>query len=342
MRRLALVLLAALPGAALPEGEAPPSPGTSPKVEFAAIGTGFIPISKGEAKASLWYAGISGSWTPPGFGARADVRGAPGGFRPYYETDVWLQEGYAWAATPAGDVRAGKTERAFGLPDDTFTGTLFTDNGVSRNPFWGAGVVGETRIGVDSLTWAVYWEGLGEKAGSWEETGRGASSDPGTNVGEGASARVSYLVYKGLLTFRAGLSGSTVRVWHDDGRPPFRMNDGAVDLTLTAGPLALMGQFFVRNGERKAPGERLFLAYDDGRAGLVEFRAELPKLAFRLVWTSWSYLGAEASEWLLQPAVVWTPVKGIEATVEYLARRLTEPGRRVSSDAFQLGLGLRF
>ena len=342
MRRLALVILAALPAAALPEGEAPPSPAAAPKVEFAAIASGFIPLSEGESKASLWYASISGSWTPAGFGARADVRGAPGGFRPYYDSDVWLQEGYAWAGTPAGDVRAGKSERAFGLADDTFSGTLFSANGVTRNPFWGAGVTGEARIGVDSLTWAVFWEGLGEKAGSWEETGRGASSDPGTKAGEGASARVTYLLYKGLLTFRAGLSGSTLRVWHDDGRPSFRMNDAALDLAFTAGPLALTGQFFVRDGERRPPGDRLFLAYDDGRAGLVEFRAEFPTVTYRIVWSQWSYLGAEASEWLLQPAVVWTPRKGIEATIEYLARRLTESGRRVSGDAFRLGLGLRF
>lgn len=314
----------------------------TPKIEFAAIGTGLIPLSGGEAQAGLWYGSIVGSWTPKGFGARADVRGTPDGFRPYYGTDVWLQEGYAWAVTPAGDVRAGKSDRFFGLSDDTFSGTLFSDNGVTRNPFWGAGVTGEARIGVDSLTWAVAWEGLGEKAGSWEETGRGASSDPGAKVGEGATARVTYLVYKGLLTLRAGLSGSTLRVWYDDGRPSFRLNDAAIELTLTAGPLLLAGQYFFREGERRSPGERLFLAYDDGRAGLVEFRAEFPKLTLRLIWCQWSYLGAEAREWLLQPAVVWTPVKGIEATVEYLARRLTEPGRLVSGDALRLGLGLRF
>ncbi|HQR68530.1 MAG TPA: hypothetical protein PLB02_14165, partial [Thermoanaerobaculia bacterium] len=105
-RRLALVLLAALPAAARPEGEAPPPPPIAPRVEFAAIGTGFIPLSGGEAKAGLWYASVVGSWTPPGFGARADVRGTPDGFRPYYGTDIWLQEGYAWAATPAGNLAA--------------------------------------------------------------------------------------------------------------------------------------------------------------------------------------------------------------------------------------------
>lgn len=342
-RYAALALLAAAPAAALAEGEAPAPSGPLPKVEVGAIASGFIPVEPaGSEKASLWYAFFVGDLKANGFGARADVRGASAGFRPYYDAGVWLQEGYAWAATPAGDVRGGKSERAFGLADDTFTGTLFSDNGVTRNPFWGAGISGETRIGYDSLTWALRWEGLGDRNGSWEETGRGASSDPGTKLTDGATARVTYLVYKGLITLRPGLSGSSVRLAYDDGRPGFRLNDLALDLTVTAGPLALSGLFFAREGERRPPGALLNLAYDDARAGLVEFRAEFPTVTCRIVWSEWSYLGAEAREWLLQPAVVWTPVKWIEATVEYLVRRLTDPGRRVSENAFRLGLGLRF
>jgi len=346
-RRLAaLAFLAAAPAAALGEGETPaptPTPSVVPKVGGGAIASGFIPVSPPDPpKADLWYAYVTGDVKAKGFGARADVRGTPGGFRPYYNTDVWLQEGFAWAQTPAGDVRAGKCQRAFGLADDTFTGTLFSDNGVTRNPSWGAGVAGETRIGYDSLTWALSWEGLGDKAGSWEEAGRGASSDPGTKVTDGATARMTYLLYKGLITLRPGLSLSSVRIEHEDGRPGFRLNDLAVDLALAVGPFALTGLYFFRDGERRLPGSLLYLAYDDGRAGLVEFRAEFPTVTYRVVWSQWSYLGAEAREWLLQPAVVWTPVKWIEATIEFLARRLTGPGRSLSEDAFRLGLGLRF
>jgi hypothetical protein len=346
-RFAALALLAAAPGLALAGEETPePTPTPSaqqPTIGAGAIAAGLIPVEPGGLpKPSLWYAFFTGDLKLKGFGARADVRGAPGGFRPYYDTAVWLQEGFAWAQTPAGDVRAGKSERAFGLADDTFTGTLFTDNGVTRNPFWGAGIGGEKRIGYDSLTWALRWEGLGDKDGSWEEAGRGASSDPGTKLTDGATARAAYLVYKGLITVRPGLSLSSIRVGHDDGRPDFRLNDLAVDLTLTAGPIALTGLFFAREGERRSAGSIQNLAYDDGRAGLAELRAEFPTVTYRIVWSEWSYLGAEAHEWLLQPAVVWTPVKWFEATIEFLARRFSQPGRRLAEDAFRLGLGLRF
>jgi hypothetical protein len=74
----------------------------------------------------------------------------------------------------------------------------------------------------------------------------------------------------------------------------------------------------------------------------VEFRAEFPTVVYRIVWSQWSYLGAEAREWLLQPAVVWMPVKGIEATIEYLARRFTGSQGSVARDAFRLGFGLKF
>lgn len=350
MRRFAALALLTAASWSVLAGEDQPAPtptpvpaAPQPAVGAGAIASGIIPVEpSGTPKPGLWYAFFTGDLKLKGFGARADVRGTPGGFRPYYNTDIWLQEGFAWAETPAGDVRAGKSERAFGLADDTFTGTLFSDNGVTRNPFWGAGVAGETRIGYDSLTWALRWEGLGVKAGSWELTGRGASSDPGTKLTDGATARVTYLVYKGLVTIRPGLSLSSVRVEHDDGRPGFRLNDLAIDLTLTAGPFALTGLYFFREGERKPPGSPLYLAYDDGRAGLVGLRAEFPTVTFRVVWSRWSYLGAEAREWLLQPAVVWTPVKWFEATIEFLARRFTEPGRQLTEDAFRVGLALRF
>jgi hypothetical protein len=349
-RRLAaLAFLAAARGAVIAaEGTPEPTPTPAPApvqgtVGAGAIATGLIPVEPSDPVApSLWYAFFTGDLTLKGFGARADVRATPTGFRPYYNTSVWLQEGFAWAETPAGDVRAGKSERAFGLADDTFTGTLFSDNGVTRNPFWGAGVGGEARFGYDSLTWALRWEGLGDRDGSWEETGRGASSDPGTKLTDGATARVTYLVYKGLITIRPGLSLSTIRVAHDDARTDFRLNDVALDLTLTVGPIALKGLFFAREGERRPAGTLLYLAYDDGRAGLVELRAEFPTVTYRIVWSQWSYLGAEAREWLLQPAVVWSPVKWAEATIEYLGRRFTEPGRSFAEDAFRLGLGIRF
>lgn len=340
-RFAALALLAAAP-ALLAEGD-PPAPDPGPNIWISGIATGFIPLQKGESTtADLWYAAAGADYSRETFGAKAELRGASGGFRPYYATPVWLQEATAFLATPLGDARAGLADRAFGLPDDTFTGTLFSDNGITRSPFWGIGVSGERRFGYDSLTWAVRWDGIGARAGSWEETGRGAASDLSASRLEGASARVAYLFYKGLLTFKPGLSGESIRVAFDDSRPGFRLNDVAVAMTLTAGPLALMGELLLRGGERRSAGSTLDLAYDSARAGLVEFRAEFPTVVYRIVWSEWSYLGAEAREWLLQPAVVWMPGKGIEATIEYLARRFVGPSGTVSRDAFRLGFGLKF
>ncbi len=340
-RFAALALLAAAP-ALHAEGDSPvPEPG--PKLWVEGIGTGFIPLQEGgSAQPDLWYAATGGDYSRESWGLKAEVRARPDGFRPYYAPPVWFQEATAYFATPVGEARAGLTNRAFGLPDDTFTGTLFSDNGVTRSPFWGLSVSGEERIGYDSFSWAARWDGIGPRAGSWEETGRGSASDPFASRVEGASARVAYLFYKGLLTLKPGLSGETIRVAFDDGRPGFRLNDLAVDVTLTAGPLALMAQLFLRGGERRPVGSILDLAYDSARAGLVEFRAEFPTVVYRIVWSQWSYLGAEAREWLLQPAVVWKPRKELEATIEFLARRFRGPVGSVSGDAIRLGLGLKF
>ena len=165
---------------------------------------------------------------------------------------------------------------------------------------------------------------------------KAGAMEPGAKLADGASGRVGYLFYKGLVTFRPGFSGSSVRVSREAGLPGFRLDDFAVDATVTAGPFAVFGQFFVRDGLRQSPdtsGARL--AYDDGTAGLVGLRAEFPTVTFRYAWTQWRYHGSRTTEWLHQPAVVWTPRKGIEATVEFLARRIEGPGGGSYRGAFR-------
>ena len=65
-------------------------------------------------------------------------------------------------------------------------------------------------------------------------------------------------------------------------------------------------------------------------------------MTWRYSYTEWRYRGADSNERLHQPAVAWRPVKGIEATVEYEARRLrTPPGAR-TFNAFRLALALSY
>ncbi len=65
-------------------------------------------------------------------------------------------------------------------------------------------------------------------------------------------------------------------------------------------------------------------------------------MTYRYLYSVWRYRGADATEQLHQPGVVWTPRKGILATIEYSARLMTTISGTEVVKAFQLGLSVAF
>ncbi len=292
-------------------------------------------------EAGLLYAFLSASFRQKGWGARMEVRGTEGRFREYFPGSFWLEEGYAFVDTPAGEVRAGKVGSVVGLEDGTFGGDLFSLNGVNRNPDWGVQVVGSRPFGWHTLDWAARWAGQNDQV-AWEEEGKGVESDPAASLHDGLSARVSFLFNKGLFTLRPGLSGGTARIVSTDGRPEFRRSDGAADLTATFGPLAVEFQGLLRSAGEPASGDFRPAAERDGKAWRGGVKLELPTVLFRYTYSEWRYTSADSNERIHQPAAVWIGRKGIEATVEYAARRIRTGSSVRNFNAFRLGLVVRF
>jgi hypothetical protein len=313
-----------------------------PKFRFEAVLHDYEPVSdRHERLAEFFYGALAADWTRGDFAAKAEVRGRDGRFRPYYDGSVWLEEGWASVATPIGAVSAGKIPRDFGLADESFIGTLFSANGVTRNPDWGAGLVGEKRWGFDTCGWSARYYGQNDHV-SWEDDGRNVESDPLRVLRDGLEARVFYLLNQGLWTLKPGLSVASARLDDRTGPDSFRRTDAALDVTATFGPFALLLEGFARSGERCAPGAACRLGYDDATAALVGFRAEFPTVTYRYLYSVWRYRGAEATEQLHQPGIVWMPRKGLLATIEYSARLMTTASGTGVVKAFQLGLSVAF
>lgn len=291
--------------------------------------------------AELFYAFLTAAFREKGWGARLELRGREGLFREYFPGSFWLEEGYAFVDTPAGEVRAGKVVSVVGLADQTYGGDLFSLNGVNRNPDWGVQIVGNRPLGWHTIDWAVRWAGRNDRV-AWEEEGKGVESDPAALLHDGFSGRVSYLYNKGLWTLRPGLSGGTARIVPTDGRTGYRRSDGLADVTGTLGPLSLELQVLVRSAGAPAAGESRPVAERDGLAWRGAFRFELPTVVFRYTYSEWRYTDADANERIHQPAVVWIGRKGIEATVEYAARRIRNGESVRNFNAFRLGLVVRF
>ena len=293
-------------------------------------------------KAELFYAGAAAEWKTEGFGVRAEIRGKDGRFRPYYGGDVWLEEGWALVETPLGGVRVGKLPRGFGLEDETFSGTLFSLNGVTRNPDWGASLTGEKRFGFNALGWGLWYFGQNDHV-AWEEDVKGVEGDPLATLRDGLEGRVTYHYNQGLWSLRPGVSFATARIVRTGGLPEFRRTDESVDVTATFGPLAVGIQALWRQGEPGPPaGVAERPGYEDGLAGLVFFRAEFPSVIYRYSYSEWRYRETGGNERLHQPSVVWKPRKWVELTIEFDARRVRNSSGARAYNAFRFGLALLF
>lgn len=346
LRRRSLALSALLVVSVIPAARGEDTPAQTetglPKFRFEAVLYDYEPVSdRHERLAELFYGSLAAEWTRGDFAAKADVRGRDGLFRPYYDGPVWLEEGWASIATPIGALKVGKIPRDFGLEDESFIGTLFSVNGVTRNPDWGVGLAGEKRLGFDTVGWSARYDSQNDHVG-WEADGRNVESDPLRVLRDGLDVRVFYLVNEGLWTVKPGLSVASARLDMRDGSDSFQRTDGAVDLTATFGPVALFLEGFTRSGQRCVPGAPCRLGYDDATAGLVGIRAEFPTVTYRYLYSVWRYRGADATEQLHQPGVVWTPRKGLRATIEYSARLMTTVSGTEVVKAFQLGLSVAF
>lgn len=339
---LALLLLFS-PAATVARAEEPPAPDPGlPRFRFEAVLHAYEPLDDRETRvAELYWAGVTADWTRGIVSARAEVRGTEGTFRAYYPGSLWLQEGWAGVKTPAGTVRAGKVVPEIGLADETFSGTLFSYDGVTRNPGWGAQLSGDSASGLDVLAWSLAWVGQNDRV-SWEEEGKDVESDPLREMRDAFSGRVTYHLNRVLWSVKPGVSAATARILAKDGSDEFRRDDLALDLTATFGPFALFAEGFWRSGRTCAPGSPCRYAYDDARAALLGFRAEFPTVTYRYTWSRFRYVGADAVEEIHLPGAVWTPVKGISGTIEYSSRLLRTLAGASTVKAFQLGLEIRF
>jgi hypothetical protein len=341
---LVLASVAAWPLAADEPSEEPTKSFAPPVFSLKAVLADFEPTHDRSARqAELFWAGAAAELTEKGWGARVELRGKDGKFRPYFTGDLWLEEGFAWVETPVGNVGAGKFERSFGLADATFPGTLFSVNGVTRNPDWGARLAGERRFGYNTLAWTVHWFGQNDHV-AWEEDGRGVESDPAATLRDDVEARVSWEWNGGLWTLKPGLSFASGRIARTDGVPDFRRTDAALDVTGTVGPLALQLEGFTRDGSSFSAGSPVSRpAYLSATAWMAAVKLDFPNVSYRYTFSTWSYKGgAASSESLHQPAVVWTPVRFVEAVIEYDARRLRNSAETHTYNAFWLGLSLSF
>lgn len=180
------------------------------------------------------------------YGLHVQARARDTKLRPYFNSTVWFQEAYAFAKTPAGELRAGKVYRKVGLFwDDSFFGNVQYFNGLKLNPDYGVEMAGSD--------WSVqYLTNNDHVAGSLD--GRDVESDPDAKLHGLATARYAPTLSLGNAKLTLGASGADGRIARTNDS--FRFSQAALDATLARGPITTYAEVLRQNGQR-APATRL-------------------------------------------------------------------------------------
>ena len=268
-----------------------------------------------------------------------ELRGREGLFRAYFPGSVWLEEGYAYVDTPAGEVRVGKVGSVVGLADQTFGGDLFSLNGVNRNPDWGVQIVGSRPLGWHSIDWAARWAGQNDHV-AWEEEGKGVESDPSaSSLRDGLRAG-----YPSSTTRGSGAVGRVVGR-HRADRPERRTDrvpskaTRAPGLTGTLGPLSLefqgsSGRRTSRPPARSGPSPSGTVARGAGRSA-SSCRPSSSGTPTAVA------LHAPIERDIRNPQSPGDRLEGVEATLDTWLERI-RPAIRPTFNAFWFGLVVRF
>lgn len=254
------------------------------------------------------------------YGLHIDTRARDSKLRSFYTSNVWIQEAYAWAKTPVGELHAGKFYRRVGIFwDDSFFGDIQYFNGLKLNPDFGVELVGKRTLASSlRMGYSVQLFTNNDHVNGALD-GRDVESDPNARLGDTLTARLTprwELPGGGSLTL--GLSALDGRIKRLSGRG-FRLRQAAADMTLKRGPSISYIEWLNQRGERdnaSHPSSRL--GYDDATYWLVGTRWQVAeRLNLRLNYSRVSYRGAQATEQELVPGLVYQLRKQVQLIVEY-------------------------
>jgi hypothetical protein len=259
------------------------------------------------------------------YGLHVQTRARDSKLRSFYVSDVWFQEAYAWAKTPAGELHAGKFYRKVGiLWDDSFFGNVQYFNGLKLNPDYGAELVGSRLFApAFAVDYSLQFLANNDKVDG-SLPGRDVESDPDATLADTGTIRLAPTWTFGPgRTLSLGVSGLSGRIDRRGAPAPvgrsFRLGQVAGDATLTWGPSISYVEVLRQSGERNDafhPFSRL--GYDDATYYLAGTRWQVhPRLNLRVNWSRVDYKGSGAQETEIVPGLVFGIAGNFKLIAEY-------------------------
>ncbi|MDE2489771.1 MAG: hypothetical protein KGM24_02920 [Elusimicrobia bacterium] len=247
--------------------------------------------------------------------------------RPFFTSNVWFQELYAYRKTPYGRLDVGRFYRKVGLLwDDSFFGDIQYFNGLKLAPDYGVEWVG-TRSLAPKLSVgysAQFFPNSGTVNGSLD--GRDVVSDPLAKRRNTATARVvptwtfgeGRSLALGLSALNAVVDRTTTTA------AGFKLSQEAADLTLTWGPSISYVEVLNQNGERDDAAHPLGRrGYDSAVYWLAGTRWQVcRRMNARFNYSTANYVGEDAREEEFVPGLVTDLGGGASLITEFDYQRL--------------------
>jgi hypothetical protein len=268
-------------------------------------------------------------------------------FAPYYDSKVWLYEGYAWMHVGVGAMKAGSIWKRFGVDGDgTWWGNVPYYDGIKYDPDWGFSWERVHAQDPDSPsafyldTYAQFFVKDDGKNGS--APGADAESAPALHEKNTFVARVVPTWHLDAhTTVAVGLSGLTGTIRHDRGAGrDERIDQGALDATISWCGLKAFGECIVGEGAQNpqhyvtgGPSD----AFRDVAAG-IEWK--LGGITPRVAWSRGEYRHPGGHQTVFDVGLQIELTKFLELYLEYVRWDQQADGgpKVVAEDGFEIVL----
>lgn len=256
--------------------------------------------------------------------------------RPFFPSNVWVQEAYARFELPwdAGTLKAGKEYTRFGwFWDGSFFGNQPYFDGLKLDPMFGVSLE-DTRAAGSALEveYALQFFPVDARTnGSLQD--RDTLSVAGARKRNMVVARVApEIALADGIAAGIGLSGQQYDADFAPGTRDDLVRRGALDVHVDAGPLSWFGEYAVQRGRSVVDFPFAGMASDDVRyfwSG-VDWRFE--QVTLRFAWSMAVYDDQDVRESTWLPGLTWSVNRHVAVLVEYDAWRRQQPGSDVSLD----------
>jgi hypothetical protein len=307
-----------------------PAPETPPKPSLDLHGAALLwyyqPFLEGaDNHFDIFFAQVTTDWHMGDFGLFVNPRFRNTRFRSFFDSNIWVQEAYAYWKGPRVTLKAGKVNSRFGrFWDGSFYGQLPYFDGLKLSPEHGLSAE-ETVPITESLEveyaaqfFAVDGQTNGSLNRGHPDDGPDTLFTPGARKRNMMVARLAPVYEVGKLIAQLGLSGQRFEVDWPVGMKDGMVNRFGVDLTAAYGPASVFGEYSVQDGKHVLSHPLSGLASEETHTLWAGAQFDIWKLALRYTMSRADYRDLRVTELIHQPGIVFAIHPNLSLYLEYV------------------------